>query len=68
MNIMSIVGVVTGEEMKTIRDGLGMTQKEFAEKLGVTTQTVSRYERNAEPIPRYMELAMEHLEAQKKKR
>jgi len=33
------------EEIKFIRERLGMTQEEFARKIGVTITTISRWER-----------------------
>ena len=33
------------EEIKNIRERLGMTQDEFAKRIGVTVTTVSRWER-----------------------
>jgi putative transcriptional regulator len=33
------------EDIKNIRERLGMTQEEFARKIGVTVTTVSRWER-----------------------
>ncbi|MBI4378687.1 MAG: helix-turn-helix domain-containing protein [Nitrospinae bacterium] len=33
------------EEIKNIRESLGMTQDEFARRIGVTVTTVSRWER-----------------------
>lgn len=34
-----------GEKLKTIRRSLGLTQQEFADRLGVQKTTLSRYER-----------------------
>lgn len=36
----------TGEKIKTLRKAQGITQKEMAEIIGVSTQTVAAYERN----------------------
>lgn len=46
------------------RERLGLTQTEFAEKTGVTSTTISRYETGLQkPIPKLIELALEALEA-----
>ncbi|MDY7232834.1 helix-turn-helix domain-containing protein [Hyalangium rubrum] len=36
---------MTKEEIKKVRDGLGLTQEQFAQLLGVHTLTVSKWER-----------------------
>lgn len=45
------------------RERLGLTQVEFAEALGVTSTTVSRYETGLVDIPKHMALTLEALEA-----
>lgn len=42
----------TGETIKYVRKALGYTGKELGELLGVTFETVSRWEREAHPIDR----------------
>jgi len=42
---------VTAEELKTIRDQLGLTQGELAEKLGVARNTITRWEMGIRHIP-----------------
>jgi putative zinc finger/helix-turn-helix YgiT family protein len=42
----------TGETIKYVRKALGYTGKELGELLGVTLETVSRWEREAHPIDR----------------
>jgi len=37
-------GYLTGDDIKSIRKKLGLTQKEMAEKLGVGLKTFARYE------------------------
>ncbi|MFH1391203.1 MAG: helix-turn-helix domain-containing protein [Candidatus Diapherotrites archaeon] len=39
----------TGKEMKKIRLELGITQKEFAKRLGITQSTLSDYEAGRRP-------------------
>ncbi len=41
---------ITAEEIKLIREILGMTQKEFAEFVNVSKRTVERWEYSTEPI------------------
>lgn len=36
----------TGERIRQVREGLSLTQKQFAEKLGFTSATISAYENN----------------------
>lgn len=38
------LGLLTPEEVRGGRESLGLTQKEFAERLGVAAETVSRWE------------------------
>ena len=35
---------VTGSTIKQLRDGRGMTQAELAEKIGVSSKTISKWE------------------------
>ena len=39
------IQMIKREDIKNIRERLGMTQEEFARKIGVTVTTVSRWER-----------------------
>lgn len=48
---------MTGEELKDIRERFGMTQPDFAARLGVHRVSLSRFENNAEPITITVELA-----------
>ena len=36
---------MTGQELRRIRNSLGLTQAAFAERIGVTTNTMARWER-----------------------
>jgi transcriptional regulator with XRE-family HTH domain len=48
-----------GRELRKQRLLLGLTQNELAERLGMSRNTITRYERGFLPkIPRYVELAM----------
>lgn len=53
---------MTKDELKKRRERLGMTQDEFASKVGVTATSISRYETGLIKIPGYMDLALEALE------
>ena len=50
-------------ELKHRRERMGLTQAEFAKESGVTATTISRYETGLVRIPKYIELALEALEA-----
>ena len=54
---------MTGNELRRIRDRLGLTQAAFAERLGVTPNTVARWERDevsiSEPAARLARLLIE---------
>ncbi len=51
---------MTGEELRRIRARMGLTQAELADRLGVTPNTVARWERDevgiAEPAARLAQL------------
>ena len=51
-----------GEQLKTRREGLGLSQVQFAAKLEMHPMTISRFERGVEPIPLLFELALCELE------
>lgn len=53
------------ETLKQKRENLGLTQAGFAEILGLTSNTVSRYETGTLEIPKWMILVLEALEARK---
>jgi transcriptional regulator with XRE-family HTH domain len=42
---------MTGAALRNRRKALGMTQRELAQALGVTSNTVARYERDESGIP-----------------
>ncbi len=49
-------------ELKEARSALGLTQKELGEQLGVTANTVARWERGERTIPEFLTLALETIE------
>jgi len=49
-------------ELKKRRERLGLTQTSFAETIGISANTVSRYETGAMVIPKNMDLILEALE------
>lgn len=48
-------------ELKKIRNDLGMTQQQLAQKLGTTRMTVTRYECGTRRIPGVVEVALAQL-------
>lgn len=51
------------EELKRRREALGLTQEQLARALDVAVMTISRWERGVNPIPHYIGLALEAIEA-----
>ncbi len=49
-------------ELKKRRERIGLTQTSFAETIGISANTVSRYETGAMVIPKNMDLILEALE------
>ena len=51
---------MTGTELRRLRRRLGLTQRELAAKVGVTTTSLARWERDevriTEPMARYLAL------------
>ncbi|MDX6694584.1 MAG: Antitoxin component of bacterial toxin-antitoxin system, MqsA [Blastocatellia bacterium] len=60
---------MTGAEIKTLRKSLGYTQARLAEEIGVTANTIARYEREElKPSPPVLKLLklLEMLVTEKK--
>lgn len=55
------------DELKRRRESLGITQARLARELDVDVSAVSRWERGVFPVPKYIELAIEAIEARRKK-
>lgn len=49
------------KDLRKIRKGLDLTQKQLAEMLGVAENTVARWERGELKIPPYLHLAMKQI-------
>lgn len=52
-----------GEDVRKVREATGMLQPEFAARLGIHPVTLSRFERDRDPINRTVELAIYELAA-----
>jgi len=46
---------MTGAELRRIREAIGMSQRQLAQKLGVTPSTISLYEHDRREVPLYIE-------------
>jgi transcriptional regulator with XRE-family HTH domain len=63
-----IHGVMTGEQLRQARKRLGMTQKEFAEAIGMQTNSLAMIERGLRPVVKTTELAVKYLLVMNKKK
>lgn len=57
---------MTASELRHRREMLGMTQQQFAERLGLARRTVQYYESGELAIPRTVQLALQALELEHK--
>ena len=55
-------GAMKGIKLRERRQSLGLTQQRLAEQLGVSRNTVARWERSEMAIPDYLDLALQTLE------
>jgi transcriptional regulator with XRE-family HTH domain len=58
---MYMMYTVTSQELRRIRKAMGLTQKQLAEKLGVTLTSVARMERGEQRIMPVTTLAVKYL-------
>lgn len=58
---MCIVAKMIGKELKEKRIELDFTQEQLANELGVTANTVARWERDEMKIPPFLHLALETI-------
>jgi transcriptional regulator with XRE-family HTH domain len=59
---------MTGDELRKVREALGMTQEQLAIALGVAPNTVARWERSERAIPPYLSLALQTVERERGKK
>lgn len=57
-----IIDVVTGKELETKRESMGLTREELARELKVSYTTVFRWEKNERTIPSFLDLALETIQ------
>lgn len=57
---------MTGAELRERRKALNLSQVEMAEALGISGNTVARWERDEIGIPPYLDLALSTIERQSK--
>ncbi len=53
---------MNGKELKEKRNDLSFTQEQLANELGVTANTVARWERDEMKIPPFLHLALKTVE------
>ena len=59
------INSMTSQEFKNIRLNLGLTQKELAERMGITMRTVQHYEHGDTPIKTVCSHYMNYLKNKK---
>lgn len=58
---MSKTKISTPGKLRAVREKLGLTQPQLAEKLGMTRDGIAKMESGERPISRVTQLAIEHL-------
>jgi transcriptional regulator with XRE-family HTH domain len=51
-----------GIELRNVRRDLRMTQAELAQRLGLTRESISKYESEKSPTPKYIQLALKEVQ------
>ncbi len=62
VSTVSRIALMTGEELRTFRERIGMSQEQLAKELKVARNTVSRWELEERKIPEFLELALQTIE------
>ena len=62
VSTVSRIALMTGEELKTFREKLELSQDQLAKELKVARNTVSRWELEERKIPEFLELALQTIE------
>jgi transcriptional regulator with XRE-family HTH domain len=60
-------GTMTGRELRQIRKAMKLSQRQLAEKLGMTTTSVARMERGEQRIMQVTTLAVRYLQLMESK-
>ncbi len=68
VSTVSRIPVMKGEELKTFRERIGMSQEQLAKELKVARNTVSRWELEERKIPEFLELALQTIERSLKRK
>jgi DNA-binding XRE family transcriptional regulator len=53
--------IIDAGELRMVRTLLGLTQKEMAEELDISTRTIEEYESGRKPIPKIMRAALHYV-------
>jgi transcriptional regulator with XRE-family HTH domain len=59
---------VTSDDIRRVREAMGLTQKQMAERLGITSTSVARMERGEQRIMRVTTLAIKYLQVMESKK
>jgi len=55
------MSIVTPDGFRKIRESIGYSQARLAKKMDITIRTITRWETGEVPIPKTVELALEHI-------
>jgi DNA-binding transcriptional regulator YiaG len=56
------IGNMRGQELRAVRSSLGVTQAELARRMGVTWNTVARWETGQRKVPKIAEVLLGYIE------